>query len=312
MTSILKRILRSRDAVLILALITGFALGEKLRPVSELSAYALAIVMVFSTTSLSVKHDFTWKKFLRDAAGSFILNYLVFSIIFMGFAEWFFPRNQYLSVWIGFLLIAIAPPGPSVIPFSSVLKGDIGFSVTGVLVNHLLAIVIVPLSLWFFLGTETINPLIIIFILLKIIVLPILIAQILRHKKTYPIVVKIRGDVVKWGLFLVIAPTMGMSKNIILSQPEWLIIITIAFAAIKLIGGTLHVLILKKLKMTRSYIVSSNLMLLTKSSAFAAVLAIQIFDGKGEILLPSAIISVLVTLYIIWFSWLTKKLIPES
>ncbi|MFW5762109.1 MAG: hypothetical protein ACOCXH_14130 [Cyclobacteriaceae bacterium] len=52
----------------------------------------------------------------------------------------------------------------------------------------------------------------------------------------------------------------------------------------------------------RSMIISSTLMMTTKSSAFSAVAAFTFFQGEPMIALPSAVVSVFVTLFIIVYS----------
>jgi predicted Na+-dependent transporter len=84
-----------------------------------------------------------------------------------------------------------------------------------------------------------------------------------------------------------------------------LIMSLILFITMYIMGFANHIL-MDKLGIQRSTIISSTLMMTTKSSAFSAVAAFTFFQGEPMIALPSAVVSVFVTLFIIVYPWFLK------
>ena len=310
MQKLLKTI-NHRDFVLILALVVGLALGDKSRFLAGISVYTLAFVMVFATTGFSFANWWPAKNALRPIGWSILMNYLVFSLAIIGLGWVFFRNETFFNYYVGIVLLAAAPPGPSVIPFAAMLKGDDNFSVTGVFGLHLAAMVIAPLMLLIFLGNLLISPTAILKIMLQLIVIPLIISRFMRHRRVLKRVEYVRETVIKWGFFLVIVPIMGMGANIIFSEPGPVMIISAIFIfSMYVLGFGYHVL-MDKLGYTRPFLISSTLMMVTKSSAFSAVAAFTFFQNEPMVALPSAVVSVFVTLFIIFYSlflkWYEKK-----
>ncbi len=298
-----------RDFVLTLALVTGLILGEHTRPLAEISVYTLAFVMVFATTGFSFKSWVPAKNALYPLVWSTFLNFILFGLVLIGLSWLFFshdPSHKYFPYYIGFVLVAAAPPGPSVIPFSTMLNGDNNFSVTGVFGLHFIAMVLTPLILLLFLGDSLIDPLKIFNIMVQLIVIPLIISRFLRHPTVLPTVEKHRETVIKWGFFLVVTPIMGMSASVFFSEPGVVLIMSLILIIAMYLLGFLYHIIMAKSGARRAMIISSTFMMTTKSSAFSAVAAFTFFQGEPMIALPSAVVSVFVTLFIIVYSGFLK------
>jgi bile acid:Na+ symporter, BASS family len=303
------RIINHRDFVLSMALVTGLLLGDHSRPLAEISVITLALVMVFATTGFSFKSWIPLRNALQPLLLSSLLNFVVFGLALTGFAYLFFsnnPENPYFPYFVGFVLVAAAPPGPSVIPFAAILKGDNNFSVTGVFGLHLIAMLLTPLILLLFLGESLINPKAIFIIMVKLIIIPLIISRFLRHPRLLPSVEKYRETFIKWGFFLVIVPIMGMSSKVFFTEPGPVLIMSLILIITMYILGFANHMLMDKLGMKRPTIISSTLMMTTKSSAFSAVAAFTFFQGEPMIALPSAVVSVFVTLFIIVYPWFLK------
>lgn len=300
------QILNHRDFILTLALVTGFVIGDHSRFLAEISVYILGVVMIFATTGFSFGNWWPVKKVLKPVGWSVLLNYVVFGLTIV-LCGWFvFGTEPYFPYFIGIVLLAAAPPGPSIIPFSTMLQGDDHFSVTGVFALQLLAMVLAPLILFLVLGMELINPFGFFEIMVKLVLIPLAVSRVLRHPKLVKPVNSMRDNVIKWGFFLVIVPITGMSAEIFFSEPIPLLgISAILIFAMYGIGFGYHIL-MNKLGYPRPFLVSSTLMLTTKSSAFAAVVAFTFFAGNPEVALPAAVTSVLVTLFAIFYSRFLK------
>jgi bile acid:Na+ symporter, BASS family len=302
-------IVNHRDFVLILALVIGLIAGEHTRPLAEISVFTLALVMVFATTGFSFTSWIPLKNTYHPIALSTLLNFIIFGMMLIGFSWLFFsndPDNHFFPYYIGFVLVAAAPPGPSVIPFAAILRGDNNFSVTGVFGLHILAMVLTPLILLIFLGESLINPAAIFNIMVKLIIIPLIISRFLRHPRVLPAVEKIRETVIKWGFFLVIVPIMGMSSKVFFLEPQSLLIMSFILLLTMYVMGFANHMIMKNMGIPRSTIISSTLMMTTKSSAFSAVAAFTFFDGHPMIAMPSAVVSVFVTLFIIVYPWFLR------
>ncbi|MFW5778040.1 MAG: hypothetical protein ACOCW7_02610 [Bacteroidota bacterium] len=299
-------IINHRDFVLTLALVLGLVLGDKTLFLAEISVPVLALVMVFATTGFSFQSWISLRNAFYPLALSVFLNFIVFggTLIFLSWI--FFPGEAMFAYYVGFVLVAAAPPGPSVIPFSTMLKGDTNFSVTGVFGLHILAMLFTPLILLLLLGQSLINPMKIFHIMVQLIVVPLIISRFLRHPKLLPAVEKSRETIIKWGFFLVITPIMGMSSSIFFTEPGIVFIMSVILIISMYIMGFLYHILMTKKGMSRDVIVSSTFMMTTKSSAFSAVAAFNFFQGEPMVALPSAVVSVFVTLFIIVYSTFIK------
>jgi bile acid:Na+ symporter, BASS family len=305
MKGILK-IVNHRDFVLVLAIVVGLSLGERTKFLADMSVYSLALVMVFSTTGFSFKSWVPFHNALRTLLLAALLNYFLFGAVLIGLAWLFFRGEAYAAYFTGFVLLAAAPPGPSAIPFSAMLKGDSHFAVTGVFGLHLLAMVLTPAILLIFIGQSLIHPTEILMILVKLIVIPLVISRLMRHPRILPGVEKVRDTVIKWGFFLVIAPIMGMSAPLFYSQPVSVVKISLVVVVAMYVLGFAYHVVMDRFGRPRPFIVSSTLLMVTKSSAFAAVVAFSFFGSEPGVALPSAVVSLFVTLFIIFYSRFTK------
>ena len=307
-------VINHRDFVLTLALVLGLMLGEKTLFLAEVSVPVLALVMVFATTGFSFHSWIPLRNAFYPLTLSVLLNFILFGGALIFLSRLFFPGEEMFAYYVGFVLVAAAPPGPSVIPFSTMLRGDTNFSVTGVFGLHILAMLFTPLILLLLLGQSLINPMKIFQIMVQLIVIPLIISRFLRHPKLLPVVEKSRETIIKWGFFLVITPIMGMSSSIFFTKPGIVLIMSLILIISMYIMGFLYHILMTKKGMSRDVIVSSTFMMTTKSSAFSAVAAFNFFHGEPMVALPSAVVSVFVTLFIIVYSaflkWYEHRRVP--
>jgi len=298
-----------RDFVLTLALVMGLILGEHTRPLAEISVVTLAVVMVFATTGFSFTSWAPVQNLLKPLAISTLINFVIFALALV-FLAWIIfsndPNHAWFPYFIGFVLVAAAPPGPSAIPFASILGGNDNFSVTGVFGLHFLAMAVTPVVLLIFLGDALINPWAIFQIMVKLIIIPLALSRLLRHPIVLPTVEKHRETAIKWGFFLVVTPIMGMSSKVFFAEPQMVLFMSvILLIAMYLLGFANHIAMIQ-LGFDRATTISSTLLMTTKSSAFSAVAAFTFFSGEPMIALPSAVVSVFVTLFIIVYPWFLR------
>jgi predicted Na+-dependent transporter len=97
-----------------------------------------------------------------------------------------------------------------------------------------------------------------------------------------------------------------MSASVFFSEPGPVLIISGIFLFTMYIMGFGYHVLMDKLGYKRPFLISSTLMMVTKSSAFSAVAAFTFFRTEPMVALPSAVVSVFVTLFIIFYSLFLK------
>lgn len=297
------KFLNHRNFILSLSLVLGFILGDYTELLASVSVWILAVVMVFATSGFAFSEWKPWKQTAGIIFQSFLLNYVLFGIVLIGAGYLLFSNELMI---IGVILLAVSPPGPSVVPFSAVMKGDVRYAVTGVFGLHLLAIAITPIALFFLLGESAISPMSVVVIMLKVIVGPLIISRVLRHPKLLPTVEKIRGNVINWGFFLVVMPIVGLSKGLIMKSPDLVLLNSLLFLSLMFGGGMLFNFVASKMGAKQNRVIAANLMFTTKSSAFAAVASFTLLPR--ETALPAAVHAVFVTVYFIVYDSAIRKM----
>ncbi len=289
--------LSHRNFLLSFALILGLLLGKNTWILPEISVYILAVVMVFATVDFSFGVFKKPAESLKALSFTFLLNYVIFGGLLLFVAHFFFPGSE---LWVGCVLLAASPPGPSVVPFTSIMKGDLNFGVIGLFGLHLIALIAAPLILLVFTGNNIIDPLLILIILIKTVVVPLILSRPLRHPKILPEVRKIKGKVINWGFFLIIVPIVGQSKEVMSANPQ-LIWQSILLFVLTMFGSAFLFNLTARLRgMNIQKIIASSFFLTTKSSAFAAVVVFALENDAAGI--PAAVHAFFVTLFFLVYS----------
>lgn len=296
------KFINHRNFLLSFALVLGLYLGDNTWFLPEISVYVLAIVMVFATLDFDFNSFIKGNKTLSIVGTSFLLNYIIMGGLMLLICHFLFPSSE---LWIGCVLLAAAPPGPSVVPFSAIMKGNVNVSVIGLFGLHIFAIVFAPLILILFTGNSNISVFLIFGILIKTIVIPIVISRALRHKSVYPKAVKLRPNVINWGFFLIILPIVGQSKEVMMLKPELIWQSIVLFVLTMFVAGFLYYFFSLKKNKIISETISYTFFLTTKSSAFAAVVVF----ASGNVLasIPSAVHAFFVTIFFLVFSAVVKN-----
>jgi len=290
-----------RNFLLTAALIIGMILGEHTFFLPSASVYILAIVMVFATVDFSFSAFRNYKQTIRIITWAFFLNYLLFGGLLVLFAYYVFPES---GLWLGCVLLAASPPGPSVLPFSAILKGNIIFGVIGLFGLHLIALFFAPLILFFFTGNNEISPVLVLIILLKTIIIPLILSRPLRHKKIYPIVSKMKGTVINWGFFLIVVPIVGQSMAVMSANPQLLWQSIALFVVTMFILAGIYNFTAFAFRLPKADVIASTFFLTTKSSAFAAVVVFQIADKVAGV--PAAVHAFFVTIFFLVYPVMLK------
>ncbi len=291
-------LVQNRNFVLILAVIAGLILGDFAVYIKSFTIYILALVMTFSMTNIRTSSLYPPKTLLRPMLTGAVLNYFIYGIVMISLAH-FLIEDKVL--FYGFVVIATTPPGVAIIPFSHILKGDVEYSIKGVLGAFICTVFITPFIVGWITGNNSIKALDLFFLMLKTIVLPLLISRLLLLPKPFVLVDKIRGKVVDWGFATLIFIAIGLNRQVFFSEPNILFRIAIILFLTHFILGIVYEKTARLFCKDGVKIISQNLLLTIKSSGFAVVTALTLFGQKAAI--PTAGLAMFVLLYLLFLSF---------
>ncbi len=288
----LLKIIQDRNFILISALVLAFIFPNFAKYFKEYTIYILGVVMTFSTTGIKFRMLKDLESVLKVTIESVILNYVLHGIVLLSVAYLFFKGEMFY----GFVVIAATPPGVAIIPFSYAFKGDLDYSFKGILGSYLISIFLTPLIISLFAGDASLDPVLIVSVIAKTIVIPIVLSRLLLIKKIYPTTEKIRGKVVDWGFALIIYTAIAINRDILFS--DWIYVAKITGILIIpiFLTGIFFLFITRKNK-NKELQISKNLMLTIKSSGFAIAVTLILFDQKSAV--PATIMSILVLIWLI-------------
>lgn len=141
-----------RNLFLISALLLGLFLEQFAVSLQGSLIYILCFMMSLSLQSISISIFKPQLKILKPIISTILLNYFLFGIILMLLVYLIIPYEK--ALYIGFLMIAVAPPGVVIVPFAVRMKSDINYAALGVVGAYLFTIILFPLTL-FLLGVLT-------------------------------------------------------------------------------------------------------------------------------------------------------------
>lgn len=299
---ILKNLLLNRNSILVFAVIAGLVLGDFAAAIKDYNMFILGITMTFSMTGLNLLLLNNPLKIGKTLLMGFVLNYLAFGAIILPIAWWLMPTDE---LFYGFVVIVAAPPGVAIIPFSYILKGKVDYAIIAVTGAFISSIVVAPLLVEVLAKSKGINPYNLFITMVQLVIIPLLLAQVLRTKRLFPTIQKIRGKVVDWGFALLIFVAVGVNRDVFFTNPKTLLLVVITIAAGTFGLGLIFNLIAKRLKIPSDLTITQNMLATIKSSGFSVFTALALFGKEAAI--PSAILAVMVLVYLIFLSLRTSN-----
>lgn len=301
MIRIIKQILLNRNTILVFAVLAGIIVGDKASSLKGLTFPALAITMTFSMTGMRMSQirDFNgvYKPFLMGV----LLNYGLFSLVLLPLAYWFMPTPE---LFYGFVVIAAAPPGVAIIPFSYILKGDVIYAIIGVVGAFLGSIFIAPLLVNVFAASKGISSWDLFIMMVQLVVAPLIISRFLLWKPLFKYIEPIRGKVVDWGFAILIFVAVGLNREVFFTEPMLLVKVSLILLTATFVLGFVYTKIADKIGVSQSIVTSQSMLVAIKSSGFSVFTAITLFGKEAAI--PSAVMAVVVLLYLIYLSLKSK------
>ena len=218
------RIITNRNFILPLSLVLGLLIKDIGSWIKHLTIPALAIVMVASLTQISFKAFLNFKSLLKPVLYTILFNYFILGAVMLILA-WFLISERQL--WIGFVVLAAAPPGVAIAPFTHIIGGDEKFSIIGMVGAYIAALIIIPLAGIIFIGQNFIQPLNLLLVFIELIIAPMIISQILVKFNLEKYITKWRGAIVNWGLFVVIFAVIALFRDVFFKNYKILGIISL-------------------------------------------------------------------------------------
>ncbi|MBM3700262.1 MAG: hypothetical protein FJW68_05025 [Actinobacteria bacterium] len=294
-------IITNRNFILLLAIILGLSLNT-VSWIKHFTVPALAIVMVVSLTQISFKEFLSARKIIIPSLYTILFNYFIFGAVMLLMA-WFLIDDKQL--WIGFVILASSPPGVAIAPFAYIIGADEKYSIIGMVGAYIASLAIIPIAAFIFIGKNFASPLDVFIIFVELIIAPMIVSQLLVKLRLDRHLLKWRGAIVNWGLFVVIFAVVSLNRDVFFSDIKTLLIISlISFVSVFGLWGAAN-LILKKLKIKTGIRKSLVLAATIKNSGFAAATALALFGEKSS--LPGAILSIFLIIFLIIISIVEKK-----
>jgi BASS family bile acid:Na+ symporter len=298
----LKRLLRSRDFILILGLVLGLAWGHGARWTSPLTLPALAVAMTLSVMGIPGAIFRSPRSLLGPALSGIVMSYPVLGGVILG-ASFFLIGER--SLWDGFVLVAAVPPGVAVIPFAYLLKGNGFFSLVATMGAYLGALVITPLMALWLLGTASVDPAKLFVIMVELILLPLVVSQVLVRTGASKRIEPLKGTVTNWSFFLVIYTIVGLNRQVFLDNPLSLLpVAAVAVASTFLLGWAIREAG-KALRVEPGTVTSLVLLGTIKNYGLAGGLSLALFSKDTAV--PATVSTIFMTVYIIWLGFQMKN-----
>ena len=301
----LKAFLHNRNFIFLLATVSGL-LTDKAAPWTEpLILPGLAVVMTVSTLSIPNRAFRSARTMITPAFLGSVMNYLVLSGVILILTQLMIKEP---SLRAGFVLIAAVPPAVAVIPFTTILKGNEPFTLFSTIGAYLIALMILPMMAYFFLGIKNIDPMKLTVITGELILLPILISRILLFKGWHKPIAPFKGPITDWSFFLIIYTIVGLNRQVIMGNPALILpVATIAFLSIFVLGYLIDTLG-RLIRVERKTLISLTLLGTLKNYGLSGGLALIFFNRESS--LPSAVCSIFLIFSIIWMDYRQKRTKP--
>jgi len=214
------KFLGHRNFILPLAFVLGFTCPQLAQWTKSLTIPALALVMTISIAQIPTRQILKWQSLIQPLAIGILFNYLFLGSLLLILNKWFIFQDP---IRIGMILVALAPPGVAVIPFTSLLAGNSILSLFATFGAYLSSIFIMPVLFLLLTGAEVFPMSKLILVLIELIILPIIFSRLLLFKDFYKSIIPWKGTIINWGFFVVIFTVIGLNQKTFLEQPNILI-----------------------------------------------------------------------------------------
>jgi len=299
-------LLGNRNVILVLALSLGLFWGQGVEWTEMLVIPALAFVMVLSTIGVEGSLFRTPSRWLKPAGVGIFMNYVVLGGLIIVLSM-FLPLKD--SFRTGYIILAAVPPAVGVIPFTSILDGDVEYSLIGCIVCYFAAFLLIPLMFSTFLGLSLDVQSSLFTTLTQVVLIPLILSRVLRYINVAKRIEPVRGLLTNWSFFLIIYTVIAVNREAVTSDPLSLLPAAALTITTSYLLGYIIERIGQMYEIDRKRIISLVLLGTSKNAGFGAGLALSLFGKQTAI--PITVQTVIMLSYIIFLN-LRKNTEPSQ
>jgi len=296
-TKIIKELFFNRNLLLILSVFAGFLFGDLAFYTKDYVFSLLILIMIFSSSGIATKAIFPLKSVIKPMLRGIYLNYIVFGIVMISLAYFLISD---INIFYGFVVIAATPPGVIILPFTVKSKGDLKYSTIGLLAGFLASVALTPLIIDLFTENASISSMELVFLMVKMVIIPLLVSRLLLFPKIEKVSNKIKGRLTDYSFAIIIFTAVGMNRTIFYSNFSMLISASLVLIISMFVLGAIFYFFKQKQGGNSEILTSETLLLTIKSSGFAVVTSLELFGKSATI--PAALLSIFVLLFVLAFS----------
>lgn len=306
------RLLRHRDVILVLALLSGLGAGQGAKYCEPLVLPALGLVMTLSVLGVPLSVIRSPGALVTPTLLSLGANFLLLGGLQLSLSRLLINQPEIIN---GFVILAVVPPAVAVIPFTHILQGDRVFSLVGTVGCYLSALVLTPVGAWlFFSGGFLIHPDKIAVIVGELILLPLLLAALLQRWRWDRPIEPYKGTITNWSFFLITYTIVGLNRQLFLQQPLALLPVVAIAVATTFLWGEVIEWFCRWQGVSQPRLTSLVLLGTLKNYGLAGGLALALFSPQTSV--PAAVSTVFMIVYIIWLNlkwqWAWKQQTKEA
>jgi bile acid:Na+ symporter, BASS family len=287
--------LSNRNFIFSLAMLAGLAFPQASIWTEPLTLPVLALVMTLATTSIPDSFFKSLRPLLVPSAAGIALSYVISGGLTIAMSAWLIDQKD---IWIGFVLVALVPPAVAVIPFTSILGGNISYTMAGTVASYLAALIIMPCAFLILLGADFSATPKLTTIMVLLIALPVVLSRIMVKTGIHGRIAPHHGPITNWGFFIVLYTLVGLNQKTIFSDPLMLIPVAAILFVTTFVLGFLIEWIGRRLKIGEKDLVSLVLLGTMKNQGIAGGLALSLFTREAA--LPSAVSAIFLILFFMW------------
>ncbi|HID25629.1 MAG TPA: hypothetical protein EYP23_04115 [Thermoplasmata archaeon] len=292
----IKKLLSSFSSFVFSGIILGLLTGGYPGSTSEIAMGALIIAMTFSLMPISFT-SFSFQKGSRNITVSLLLNFGLLSSLILLLSS-LFPDE----IAKGFVVMAAVPTAIVVLPLTTLLKGDVKYTLLSLSSIYLASFILTPLFILVFLQKE-VNAMTLFRDILLLIAFPLVLSRIIR-----------RIDIPSWlprtvaniCFFLLVFDVIGKNRMFLFHNIETVSLISLALI-VRTFGTGMIVRWLGIRKgMTKEEIIPFSLFASFKNEGMAILLSLSLFPS--DVAYTAAVPAVVgIILELIWACCLEAK-----
>ena len=302
MLNLLARLAANRNFLLLAAVVLGISLPSVAKYLKDATLPVIMVIMTVSAVRIPSDSFISLRKLVGPMLLGVGLNYILLSIVMLGLARLLVPQQE---MWAGFVLVAVAPPGFAIVPFTFILGGDVALSTLASVGGYLATLILAPAMAVLLIGGAALDPLRILIVATELIVLPMVVSRLLIVTGIGRRMDRWIGTIINWGFFIVLLTVVGLNRAVLIDQPRvfW------ALAAVGLTSifgvGSLIMFASRRFVPERAKRISLTLLGSMKNSGWASVTALALIGEEASA--PGAVCSVANVLYLLWLGWLEGR-----